>query len=220
MHTGAPGKSTALWTTAPITWGRVDAQPQSASGASMTECNRTHDTTGAALRTADAGPIAQPASDEPSTLSRAEISARSASAPTAAERRRWQVIGLLADQAPLAQIVVATGYRPRTIREIAQRYRVSGAARLADRRALSQGAPPLLSVSLQHELRQALQRPPPDGGLWTGPKVAQWMADKIGKRVHRQRGWEYLQRLTGIAEPACAEQPATHVCDDDVDGAA
>jgi hypothetical protein len=144
--------------------------------------------------------MAPDASGMQGTLSRTDIAARCASAPTAAERRRWQVIGLLADKRPLAEIVAATGYRPRTIREIAQRYGKAGAAALADRRAQSQGAPPVLSPSLQHDLQHALQSPPPDGGVWTGPKVAQWIAAKTGKRVHRQRGWEYLRRLQGAGQ--------------------
>lgn len=158
----------------------------------MTEYNRTNYTTTSAPSKAA----------EERTLSRADIAARSVSAPTVGERRRWQVIGLLADEVPLAEIVAATGYRPRTIREIAQRYHAFGAAALEDRRAHSQGAPPLISVSLQHELWQALQKPAPDGGVWTGPKVAQWIAAKTGKRVHRQRGWEYLRRLAGADKPA------------------
>jgi transposase len=157
----------------------------------MTESNRTnHTTTSTPSKTVEA-----PA------LSRAEIAARCDSAPTASERRRWQVISLLADEVPLAEIVAVTGYRPRTIREIAQRYHAFGAATLQDRRAHSQGAPPLLSASLQNELWQALRHPAPDGAAWTGPRVAQWIAAKIGKRVHRQRGWEYLRRLAGADEP-------------------
>jgi transposase len=146
-------------------------------------------------------------------LSRGEIAARCLSAPTANERRRWQVVGLLADQAPLAEIVAATGYRPRTIREIGQRYRELGAAALVDLRAHSQGAPALLSPSLQRELRRALQSPPAGGGAWTGPKVAQWIAARTGRRVHRQRGWEYLHRLQSTAAPA-------YSCDDRADGPA
>jgi len=184
----------------------------------MTGSNRTHDTTLPAHRTADSGLIAPPASDEPSTLSRAEIAARTLWAPTAAERRRWQVIGLVADQASLAEIVAATGYRPRTIREIAQRYQVSGAAALADRRVQSPGAPRLLTPFLEHELWQALQGPAPDGGIWTGPKVALWIAAKTGKRIFRQRGWEYLRRLAGAKVPTPAERSAALERDDDVDG--
>src|ERR1700712_4342656 len=79
--------------------------------------------------------------DARGSLSRAEIAAHSAPAVTPGERRRWQVILLLAEYTPLAEIVAATGYRPRSIREIAQRYHQFGPAALVDRRAHSQGAP-------------------------------------------------------------------------------
>ncbi len=115
----------------------------------------------------------------------------------AGEGRRRLVIDLLATGTPLAEIVAATGYRPRTIRQIAQRYRESGPAALEDRRVHSRGALSLISAALQDELRQTLQAPPPGGGRWTGPKVAQWIAANVGKPVHRQRGWEYLRRLKG-----------------------
>jgi len=142
---------------------------------------------------------------------------RMVSAPTAAEHRRWQVIGLLADGVSLAEIVAATGYRPRTIREIAQRYQASGAAALVDRRAQSRGAPRLLPPLLEHELWLALQGPAPDGGMWTGPKVAQWIAAKTGKRIFRQRGWEYLRRLAGAKVRTPAERSAAPGREDDVD---
>jgi transposase len=149
-------------------------------------------------------------------LSRAEIAARSRSAPTIGERRRWLVIGMLADGEPLADIVAATFYRPRTIREIAQRYRQLGPTALVDQRAHSRGAAPLLTQEQQDELRQALQGPPPDGGEWTGPAVARWIADKTRRRVHRQRGWDYLRRLKGDdgAVRAC-RQPTGQQGDDD-----
>jgi len=155
-----------------------------------------------------------------SALSQAEILARAASALTSVERQRWQVIGLLADGAPLAEIVGTTGYRPRTIRQIAQRYRECGPAGLADRRQRSVGAAPILSEGQQRDLRQALQKRAPDGGVWTGPKVARWIAARIGKHVHRQRGWEYLRRLGSTAVPASGGQQAAHSRDDDTNRSA
>ena len=149
-------------------------------------------------------------------LSRAEIALRSTSASSAIERRRWQVIGMLADGLPLDEIVAATGCRPRTIRQIAQRYRACGPAALADGRQRSRGAAPLLAAEQQRDLGQALQKPAPDGGVWTGPKVARWIAGRTGKRVHRQCGWEYLRRLGGSAVRAGGEQ-AAHRRDDDAD---
>lgn len=130
-------------------------------------------------------------------LNRAELEAQLAAATTSDERRRLQVLLALAVGTPLAEIVAMTGYRPRSIRQIAQRYVEFGAASLVDRRGFAPGAAPLLSVTAQEELRQILQQEPPDGGAWTGPKVARWIAAKTEKTVQRQRGWEYLRRLKG-----------------------
>jgi transposase len=54
---------------------------------------------------------------------------------------------------------------------------------------------PLLSAAQIEELRECLKTPPPDKGIWTGPKVAEWIAQKTGKeKVWPQRGWEYLKK--------------------------
>jgi hypothetical protein len=47
----------------------------------------------------------------------------------------------------------------------------------------------------QAQLWQVLQQPPPDGGLWNGRKVADWMSELKGEKVCRQRGWEYLKSM-------------------------
>jgi transposase len=183
----------------------------------MTKSTRTNHSTPPAWCLPHPGQPLPTAAGAPDAVSRAEVAARSVSAPTATERRRWRVIGLLHDGVPLAEIVAQTGYRARTIRELAQRYRTAGTAALADRRARSPGAPALLTPALQHELRQALEHPPSGGGRWTGPKVAQWIAERTGTRVHRQRGWEYLRRLGGVEVPARAEQSAAERSIDDGD---
>ena len=180
----------------------------------MARSNRTNHTT-QELCMPGAGQISSHEAGEQECLNRAEIALRSTSASSARERRRWQVIGLLADGLPLAELVARTGCRPRTIRQIAQRYRESGPAGLADGRQRSVGAAPILSEEQQRELRQALHNPAPDGGVWTGPKVARWIAARTGKRVHRQRGWEYLRRLGGTAVPAGGGLQAAHSRDDD-----
>jgi hypothetical protein len=167
------------------------------------------------LGSSQAGQRSSREAGEQEWLSRAVIALRSTSASTAIERRRWQVIGLLADGAPLAEIEAETSYRPRTIREIAQRYRECGPAGLADGRQRSVGAAPLLAEDAQRDLRQALQGPAPDDGVWTGPKVARWIVARTRKRVHRQRGWEYLRRLGGSAVPAGGGQQAAHSRDND-----
>jgi len=129
-------------------------------------------------------------------LNREELEAHLAAATAPDERRRVQVLLYLAAGVPLTDIVGMTGYRPRSIRQIAQRYIEIGADSLVDQRAFAQGAASLLSAEEQIELCNALQGVPPDGGAWTGVKVAQWMAAKTGRPIRRQRGWEYLRRLT------------------------
>jgi hypothetical protein len=199
MHTHAHGKAQRCGVTSPAERRKLGAQPEYKYGASMAGCNRTHHTTTSGSSKPDPGPVVRPAACESAPLSRAEIAARGQSASTPAVCRRWQVIGLLADRVPLAEIEAATGCRPRTIRQIAQRYREVGPAGLVDGRQRSPGAAPILTAEQQGELRLALQHPAPDGGAWNGPKVAQWIAARLGKPVHRQRGWEYLRRLGGAA---------------------
>jgi transposase len=181
-------------------WRKVNISARADLGVIMVESNRTDHTTTSAPGNAPAGPAVRKVSNAEQPLSRADIAAHCVAASAVSERRRWQVIGMLADQVPLAEIMATTGYRPRTIREIAQRYHALGASTLEDRRVHSRGAPPLLSALLQHELQQMLQHPAPDGGEWTGPKVAQWIAAKTGRNVYRQRGWEYLRRLGSADE--------------------
>lgn len=130
-----------------------------------------------------------------------------ACATNATEQRRWQVLVLIASGRSRQETSAATGYRLRTIRQIMQRYRTLGVAGLSDGRQ-HHSTPTLLSAAQQQALHGALQQPPPGGGSWTGPKVAQWMASALGKPVHRQRGWEYLQRfglasLTAVQPPLC-----------------
>jgi hypothetical protein len=42
-------------------------------------------------------------------------------------------------------------------------------------------------------LRERVRTPPDEGGLWSGPKVARWLAEFHGlASVHDQRGWDAL----------------------------
>src|SRR3712207_921093 len=120
----------------------------------MAGCNRTDHTT-QELCMPDEGQMSSQEKGGQEFPSGADTAARGTSASTAIERRRWQVIGLLADGVPQAEIVAATGFRPRTIRHIAQRYRERGPAGLADGRQRGAGAASILSEDQQRDLRQA-----------------------------------------------------------------
>jgi transposase len=110
-------------------------------------------------------------------------------------RSHWQVIWLLAQGWASAQVAAITGYTTNWVRTLARRYNQQGPAGLEDRRHHNPGAAGLLSAAQCAALVTALGKPPPDGGVWTGPKAAAWMAAALGRRVHPQRGWETLRRL-------------------------
>ncbi len=66
---------------------------------------------------------------------------------------------------------------------------------MKDSRHENPGAETLLDDVLLSQLLCVLQSPPADGGLWNGRKVAEWMSQVLGRKVSRQRGWEYLRCL-------------------------
>lgn len=81
------------------------------------------------------------------------------------------------------------------VRTIIGRYNADGPTGLTDRRHANPGQPPLLTLALREELRQALTTAPPDGGVWTGRKVATGMAEPLGRPVGEVRGWEAMRSL-------------------------
>lgn len=110
-------------------------------------------------------------------------------------KSHYQIIWLLAPGKTTKEVAKITGYSKNWIYELVWGYNRLGTDSLGDKRKLNPGGKPLLDDEQQALLWQALQEPSPDGGLWTGPKVAAWMSQLLGKKVFPQRGWEYLRSL-------------------------
>ena len=113
-------------------------------------------------------------------------------------RSHHQIAWLLAEGRTVREAAEATGYSERWVREVARRYRERGSEGLGDRRRENPGGAgrALLAPEQQEELREALEAPPPDGGLWSSRKVAEWIERRTGRgEVRAQRGWEYLRKL-------------------------
>jgi transposase len=98
----------------------------------------------------------------------------------------------------LGEVSRMVGYSEKWTRQIKRRYDSEGVEGLGDRRHRNPGARQraLLDEEGQAELRAAvLEGPPPGGGMWSGPKVARWIAERTGsEKVHPQRGFEYLRK--------------------------
>jgi transposase len=116
-------------------------------------------------------------------------------ATDAVARSQWQILWLLARGEATAAVAAATGYSATWIYEVVRRYNADGADGVGDRRHRNPGAAPLLDAAGQAALRAALADPAPGGGAWGGPAVASWLAERLGRPVGAQRGWEYLRRL-------------------------
>jgi transposase len=111
------------------------------------------------------------------------------------ERTHLQIIWLLSQGKKAYEAAAVTGYSSLWIGQIAKRYNAGGIAALGDRRHQNSGGTYLLAAHQQRALKAALGGPAPDGGLWSGPKVARWISQQVGKPVGPQRGWDYLQLL-------------------------
>jgi transposase len=131
-------------------------------------------------------------------LSPAEIARRYRACRDGVEKTHWQILWLLTrtDDTPApAEVAEQVGLTPAWARAVLKRWNAQGPSGLADRRAARNGARPKLTAEQQAGLYAALEQPPPDGGLWTGPKVAAFARDHFGVTVCKQTGWGWLRGL-------------------------
>ena len=113
------------------------------------------------------------------------------------ERTRWHAIWLLArTDAPRtpAQVAAVVGLSDVTVRAVLHRWNARGPTGLTDGRK-GNGSPPRLTGRQRGALYAALQQRPPDGGLWTGPKVARYVRDRWQVAVGPVTGWRWLRDL-------------------------
>lgn len=129
-------------------------------------------------------------------LSRAALKRRYRKCQDAKEARRWHALWLMSEGASTQEAATAVGFHSSWVRRCATRYNKSGPQGVRDGHYHTPGGGQRrLTAKQEEQLGQALEREPPGGGLWSGPKVAAWIADQTAKRAHPQLGWVYLQRL-------------------------
>jgi len=129
-------------------------------------------------------------------LSVSELEQHYRTATDAASVRHYQAIWLLAKGHTVAETSEITSFGTRWLEQLLSRYNASGPTSLGDRRRNNGREPSILTPSVLAGLKQRLETPPPDGGLWSGPKVSAWMAEELGlEAVAPQRGWEALRAI-------------------------
>lgn len=111
------------------------------------------------------------------------------------ERSRWHMLWLVGQGHSGAAVARLTGYSDVWVRTVVHRYNDHGPAAMVDGRRANHGQAPLVPPDTRDALREALAAPSPDGGVWTGPKAAAWLSDRLDRTVSPQRAWEVLRAV-------------------------
>jgi transposase len=124
--------------------------------------------------------------------------------------RHVQAIWLLAKGRHIAEVSATVSYARRWVERLLARYNAEGLEALGDLRRRNGMRPSVLKPELLDKRKARLRAPPPDGGLWTSPKLAAWMASELGlTRVAPQRGWEALKAIGWSVQKPRPRHPAS-----------
>src|SRR3977135_2144850 len=126
-------------------------------------------------------------------LSAAELEQRYKSATEPIAKSHFHALWLLSQGHDIDETAEILSFSTRWVRILIKRYNAGGAALLGDQRVNNGTEPTILTPAALGALKERLKTPPDDGGQWTGPKIARWLAKYHGlKSVHDQRGWDAL----------------------------
>jgi transposase len=126
-------------------------------------------------------------------LSPGDLEHRYKTAVDPVAKSHFQAIWLLSQGYDIEEIAAVLAFSTRWVQILINRYNEGGPERLGDQRVHNGTEPTILTSDALEALKERLQMPPDDGGQWTGPKIARWLAQYHGlKSVHDQRGWDAL----------------------------
>lgn len=126
-------------------------------------------------------------------LSSDELEAGYERAADAVAKSHFHALWLLSSGYEVDEVAELLSFSPRWVRALIKRYNDGGPERLGDQRVHNGTQPTILTAAALAALKKRIKTPPDDGGLWSGPKIARWLAKFHGlKSVHDQRGWDAL----------------------------
>lgn len=126
-------------------------------------------------------------------LSASELEVRFKTAPDPVARGHFHALWLLSEGYENDEVAELLSFSTRWVQALLKRYNEGGPGRLGDQRANNGAEPTILTPQALAALKERIKTAPDDGGVWSGPKVAHWLAGfhKL-KSVHDQRGWDAL----------------------------
>ncbi|MGO9991801.1 MAG: helix-turn-helix domain-containing protein [Terracidiphilus sp.] len=136
-------------------------------------------------------------------LSSSALEARYEGASDPIGKSHFHALWLLSSGYEVEEVAELLSFSPRWVRALNKRYNEAGPEALGDQRIHNGTKPTILTPAALAALKERIKTPPDDGGLWTGPKIARWLARFHGlKSVHDQRGWDALVAISySIQQP-------------------
>ncbi len=128
-------------------------------------------------------------------LTTVELEQRYRGEKDAVARSHWQILWLMSSGKRTGEVAAATGYSVPWIRQIVHRYNEQGPSGVGGARHHNPGSGKLLSEEQEAELVRQLEAARAAGESWNGPRVVEWMSQKLGRTLYKARGWETLRRL-------------------------
>ena len=109
------------------------------------------------------------------------------------EKSHFHALWLLSRGYDLDEVAEILSFSTRWVRVLIKRYNGGGPDTLGDQRANNGTEPTILTPAAMTALKERIKSHPEDGGQWSGPKIARWLAGFHGiKTVHDPRGWDAL----------------------------
>lgn len=134
-------------------------------------------------------------------LSHSDLKARYRASCDPIEARRWYLLWKVASGWTVKAAAAVVGLNYDYARRVVKKYNEMGIDSVKNSRHKTPlnhqgGKKPILNAQQLERLKEALQKKPVDGGVWTGPKVARWMEQETGRsKIYDSRGWDYLKKL-------------------------
>lgn len=126
-------------------------------------------------------------------LSTVELEGRYETAGDPIAKSHFHALWLLSSGYDIDEVAEVLSFSTRWVRILIKRYNEGGPDRLGDQRVNNGTEPTILTAAALAALKERIETAPDDGGLWTGPKIARWLAKFHDmKSVHDQRGWDAL----------------------------
>jgi transposase len=126
-------------------------------------------------------------------MSSAELESEYKAASDPVAKSHFHALWLVSEGYAAAEVARLLSFSARWVHSLIGRYNEKGPSALADLRAGNGARPRILTPKALEALKERIKTAPPDGGLWSGPKIARWLAQFHGlKSVHDQRGWDAL----------------------------